>query len=58
MNQSIWDLKSGERITLDSGAVAEVLAPTEDGEWILVKYRCQGRREVGPLGRWNRVPLS
>ena len=38
MNQSIWDLKLGEQITLDSGAVAEVLAPTEDGEWILVKY--------------------
>ena len=24
--------------SLDSGVVAEVLAPTEDGEWILVKY--------------------
>lgn len=38
MSQSIWDLKMGERVTLDSGAVAEVIAPTEDGEWVLVKY--------------------
>ena len=38
MGQSIWDLKVGERVTLDSGAVAEVIAPTEDGEWVLVKY--------------------
>ena len=38
MGQSIWDLKIGERVTLDSGAVAEVVAPTEDGKWVLVKY--------------------
>ena len=38
MGLSIWDLKVGERITLGSGAVAEVVAPTEDGEWVLVKY--------------------
>ena len=38
MVQSIWDLKMGDRISLDSGAVAEVIAPTEDGEWVLVKY--------------------
>ena len=38
MGQSIWDLKVGDRISLDSGAVAEVIAPTEDGEWVLVKY--------------------
>ena len=38
MGQSIWDLKAGERISLDSGAVAEVVAPTEDGEWVPVKY--------------------
>ncbi len=38
MSQSIWDLKVGERISLDSGAVAEVVSPTEDGEWVLVKY--------------------
>ena len=34
MDQSIWDLKVGERISLDSG----VVAPTKDGEWVLVKY--------------------
>ena len=38
MNRNIWDLKMGERITLDSGEVAQVMAPTEDGEWILIKY--------------------
>ena len=38
MVQSLWDLKVGERITLDSRAVAEVVAPTQDGEWVLVKY--------------------
>ena len=38
MGQSIWDLKVGDRISLDSGAVADVIAPTEDGEWVLVKY--------------------
>ena len=38
MDQSIWDLKVGERISLDSGVVAEVVAPTKDGEWVLVKY--------------------
>ena len=34
MNGNIWDLKSWDRITLDS----DVVAPTEDGEWIRVKY--------------------
>ena len=38
MNRNIWDLKLGERITLDSGEVVQVMAPTEDGEWILIKY--------------------
>ena len=38
MNQSIWDLKPGDRITLDEEVVAEVIAPTEDGEWIRVRY--------------------
>ena len=32
MNGNIWDLKSGDRITLDSEVTAEVVAPTEDGE--------------------------
>ena len=38
MNQNIWDLKFGDRITLDSEVIAEVVSPTEDGEWIRVKY--------------------
>ena len=38
MGLSIWDLKVGEQATFDPGAVAEVVAPTEDGEWVLVKY--------------------
>lgn len=38
MEVSIWELRSGERITLYSGTVAEVVAPTQDGVWIKVKY--------------------
>ena len=38
MELNIWGLRPGERITLDSGVVAEVIAPTEDGRWIRVKY--------------------
>ena len=38
MAPSIWDLKAGEKITLDEGVVVEVVAPTEDGVWIRVKY--------------------
>ena len=32
MGLSKWGLRVGERVTLDSGAVAEVVAPAEDGE--------------------------
>ena len=38
MEFSIWELRPGERVTLDSGTVAEVVAPTHDGVWIGVKY--------------------
>ena len=38
MAPSIWELKPGEHIKLDQGLVAEVVAPTEDGVWIRVKY--------------------
>ena len=38
MELNMWELRPGERITLDSGVVAEVIAPTEDGSWIRVKY--------------------
>ncbi len=34
----LWDLKVGARLELESGAVAQVAAPTEDGEWIKVQY--------------------
>ena len=38
MAPSIWELQAGEQITLDQEVVAEVVAPTEDGVWIRVKY--------------------
>ena len=38
MEFSIWELRAGEQVTLDSGTVAEVVAPTHDGVWIRVKY--------------------
>ena len=51
MVQSIWGLKVGDRISLDSGAVAEVIAPTEDGEWVLVRYNDGGEDSRQRLGR-------
>ena len=38
MEIDIWDLEAGHRVILDSAAVAEVLAGTEDGMWIRVRY--------------------
>ena len=38
MAPSVWDLRSGEQVTLDDGVVAEVVTPTKDGVWIRVKY--------------------
>ena len=38
MEIDIWDLEAGHRAVVDSGAVAEVLAGTEDGAWVRVKY--------------------
>ena len=38
MEFSIWELRSGEQVTLESGTVAELVAPTHDGVWIRVKY--------------------
>ena len=38
MEIDIWDLEAGHRVIVDSGAVAEVLAGTEDGTWVRVKY--------------------
>lgn len=31
-------LKPGDRIRTRDGATAEILKPTEDGKWILVRY--------------------
>ena len=38
MDIDIWALEAGQRVTVDSAAVAEVLAGTEDGTWVRVKY--------------------
>ena len=38
MATSIWELKPGDQITLEKGVVAEVVAPTQDGAWIRVRY--------------------
>ena len=38
MSIDISELKKGQRIVLEGGLTAEVLAPSEDGEWIRVKY--------------------
>ena len=34
----LHDLKPGDRVRLEGGIVAEVVAPTEDGRWIKVRY--------------------
>lgn len=34
----LWDLEPGNRVRMVDLGVAEVVAPTEDGEWILVRY--------------------
>ncbi|MEJ5222643.1 MAG: hypothetical protein WHT63_11635 [Tepidiforma sp.] len=45
---SLWDLRTGDFVDLAGDVVAEVLAPTEDGEWVPVIYR-----EVSdPEDRW------
>lgn len=36
--RDLWDLRIGTRLQLKSGSYAEVVAPTEDGQWILVRY--------------------
>ena len=35
---NLWMLKPGHKIRTHDGAEAEVLAETEDGEWIRVRY--------------------
>ena len=34
----LWELKLGVRVRLESGSVGEILAPTEDGDWIRIRY--------------------
>jgi len=34
----LYDLKPGDRVRTADGAVVEVLAETEDGQWIKVRY--------------------
>jgi hypothetical protein len=34
----LWYLKPGHKVKMRDGAEAEVLAETEDGEWIRVRY--------------------
>jgi hypothetical protein len=34
----LHDLKAGDRVRTIDGNIAEVLAPTEDGRWIKVRY--------------------
>jgi len=43
----LWSLKPGERVRTTDGAVAEVVAGTQDGQWILV--RCVEYADEPPL---------
>ena len=38
MTFDLWVLTVGSQVELEEGVVAEVQAPTEDGEWVKVKY--------------------
>ncbi len=35
---NLYDLKPGDRVRTVDGAGAEILVPTEDGQWIRVRY--------------------
>jgi hypothetical protein len=35
---SIWDLKKGDKFKVSEGYLCEVLAPTEDGKGVRVRY--------------------
>lgn len=35
---NLYDLKPGDVVRTTDGELAEVLNPTEDGQWILVRY--------------------
>lgn len=34
----LWSLKPGDRVRTHDGAVAEVVAETEDGHWVRIRY--------------------
>jgi hypothetical protein len=34
----LWQLKPGDKVRTADGALVEVVTPTEDGRWILVRY--------------------
>lgn len=34
----LWNLKVGDRVRTNEGAIAEVMNNSEDGEWVKVKY--------------------
>lgn len=38
MTVDLWYLGIGSQLELDKGVIAEILAPTEDGQWVQVKY--------------------
>lgn len=38
MAVDVWNLAVGARVSLEDGVVAEVVSPTEDGNWIKVRY--------------------
>jgi hypothetical protein len=42
----LWDLRTGDVLDLASGGRASVLSPTEDGEWILIRYLASRRLEL------------
>lgn len=34
----LWSLQPGTKVEVEDGAIAEVLALTEDGHWIRIRY--------------------
>ena len=38
MSTDLWQFQKDQQVTLQNGAVAQVLQPTQDGRWIRVKY--------------------
>lgn len=43
---NLWNLRIGDVLDLASGERASVLSPTEDGEWILIRYLASRRLEL------------